>query len=120
MAGYSGPVIMASDAGPGPERFRRAPGQAEEAEMADNKVVDRARQVLADAVDGTRDVIDDGLDEARNVAALASTLSPKTSHRSLWQSIDQSSRQPKSSIRLMKPKFLLRPSLPKTSHLSLW
>ena len=34
--------------------------------MADNKVVDRARQVLSDAVEGTRDVIDDGIDEARD------------------------------------------------------
>ena len=34
--------------------------------MADDKVVERARQVLSDAVDGTREVIDDGIDEARD------------------------------------------------------
>ncbi len=33
--------------------------------MADEKTVDRARQVLSDAVQGTREVIDDGIDEAR-------------------------------------------------------
>lgn len=62
---------MEADSRPGPERFRRVAQKApeaqqpEETDMADNKVVDRARQVLSDAVDGTRDVIDDGLDEAR-------------------------------------------------------
>ena len=71
MAAVAGPVIMEADSRSEPERFRRAARnapeaqQAEETDMADNKVVDRARQVLSDAVDGTRDVIDDGLDEAR-------------------------------------------------------
>ena len=33
--------------------------------MSEGKTMDRARQVLSDAVDETRDLIDDGLDEAR-------------------------------------------------------
>jgi ElaB/YqjD/DUF883 family membrane-anchored ribosome-binding protein len=33
--------------------------------MADNKTVDRAREVVADAVAGTREVIDEGIEEAR-------------------------------------------------------
>lgn len=33
--------------------------------MADNKIVDRAREVVADAAAGTREVIDDGIEAAR-------------------------------------------------------
>jgi ElaB/YqjD/DUF883 family membrane-anchored ribosome-binding protein len=33
--------------------------------MNDKRVVDRAREVVSDAVAGTRDVIDDGIEEAR-------------------------------------------------------
>lgn len=43
----------------------RAAEAPEEDAMSDGKTVDRARQVLSDAVEGTREVIDDGLDEAR-------------------------------------------------------
>ena len=34
--------------------------------MTDKNVMDRAREVVSDAVAGTREVIDDGLDEARD------------------------------------------------------
>lgn len=42
-----------------------AVGTSEEDTMSDSKTMDRARQVMADAVDGTREVIDEGIDEAR-------------------------------------------------------
>ncbi len=38
---------------------------SEEEFMADNKMVDRAREVVADAAAGTREVIDDGIEAAR-------------------------------------------------------
>ena len=52
--------------GPGGNLNESIERTREEEEMADNKVVDRARQVVTDAVDSTRAIIDDGLDEARD------------------------------------------------------